>query len=170
LIDCLEQKCTRLGHLTLEEKLKICEEHGVELAKNSEGETMLPSDHALESLVDDSEYELTSSDRQLDNEYRWRDLWDGIPVYGKPGFVDEHRPLFHKHFGLDVWTSSVRLETEELLDWPYSADRKLREAVVMYLTVPNTKSRAEKWRPLADDTVEADDKVESGFAYRSAVS
>lgn len=131
------------------EKLEIREEHGVNLAENSEGSFNLLCDDEMESMVDDSDYELTSSDRHLMISIDWRALWLGHFAHGVPGFVDQHKDLFQKHFGLDILTSFVRLETSSDGDWPYGGDYKAHEAVGVYLTAPCTKSRLEKGRPSA---------------------
>ena len=115
-------------------------------------ESELPSVEAvharLTGLLNDGESIADhATDIHLERRKAWTQLLHGCYNAKRrthqPNFFDRHKDLLTSHFGLQVWSSSVRLSKRansisQLLS-------KAAETTVAYLTMSDIRIRSERW-------------------------
>lgn len=99
----------------------------------------------------------------------WRDRVYGSQIRGSqrgqrgPGVFDVHRELVARHFGVDIWSSNVRLG---LTVCPWSP-WKLADTTITYLTMPINRIRSERWSVSRDEDTPG---CESGYGVPVALA
>jgi hypothetical protein len=143
LLNCYEDKCAQLDHYTRDELLKKFHEFMSE--GHFEEYPSEPNDAELEEFAADAELMPDDAHQRRRNE--WVSKLEKLHL--------EDRPVFLKHFGLDIWLSRVCLGTSWRED---SAN-----TTVAYLILPDRVSHTKEWdRHMTEDGyIEPD--YESGY-------
>jgi hypothetical protein len=136
---CFEDKCSLRDHRTREDMLEMHYRY-VDFCECEE--LYDPSDDHLSDCLGDFSPFVQEEGLHPDN----RDNWD-IRVHN----LEKSRPLFRKHFGLDLWLSTVCLG---------EAQRTYGEAetTIACLSLPGRQERSEMWTHFEDE--------DTGYEYR----
>ena len=162
---CFEVKCDLIDdHFTHEEQRAMylratCDECSEDddctCGYSTDAETAEKLRETLLPYVNHSDYWVSSHDTKCHN-------WTAkVDTHLPTCIFNEHQAFVRSHFGIDVWTSNVRLPRQRST---LEADKwKLDESsntTVAYMTLPNNASSCEDWLSGMYDDV----KLQSGYA------
>jgi hypothetical protein len=147
LLRCCKDKCTLLDHYSREELLEIF--YDIMADNDSFCSEDILNDPDNEELVEVLEgCGLSEHAEHTDNRSRWDARLEAC--------LTARRPLFQKHFGLDIWLSQVCLGASSRFQSP-------KEATIAYLTLPNRVEVAKQWeRSMTEDGY---DESHGGYGF-----
>ncbi|GAB7327904.1 hypothetical protein MBLNU13_g11686t1 [Cladosporium sp. NU13] len=124
---CYEDTCSLFEHNSREELLELHADLVERTPEVCECDYPYdPDDEELSECLGDHD---DGFDQHQDNRYHWEN---------QVATLDHKRELFRKHFGLDLWLSTVCLGSSERF---YGE----AETTLAYLTLPGREERSEKW-------------------------
>lgn len=148
---CFECTCDDTDHFTEEEIHRIFDHH-YDCCWNDDGLSDGWKQGRFSELVD--------FDQWYDIHCKRRNDWAhkvSRPSSQQHGFFSESQDIMYKHFGLNVWTSVVRLEEQN-----YVIECDATETTIGYLTLPPRSSASEDWSLSMSELECGDWKLETG--------
>jgi hypothetical protein len=137
---CYEDTCSIFDHNSREELLELhADIHDRTPGACDCDDPYDPDDEELSECLEGHD---DGFDQHQDNRYYWED---------KVTKLNHQRTFFRKHFGLDLWLSTVCLGSSERF---YGE----AETTLAYLTLPGREERSEKW-----DHFEMEEDVPYGY-------
>lgn len=158
---CFEQTCRDIDHLDRAQKQEYYDlylKEQKEMSPDSSHEDVPLTAEELERVVDEEcciEYDdIATAHYHRTNSWLRR---VGGPSSEFPSFFANHTDMLQRHFGLEVWASTVRNGDDNgERDDP-------AETTVAYLILPRSRTRSEWWQPDADRVWRSAAQGETGY-------
>lgn len=140
LSSCFDQQCNDQDHLSEAERLQFFREQRDKSFPYSAFRRQMPIEENIELFLRDFDlWFLDTFDRHRQRKHDWLALI-GAPGSKDEGFFEANQDFMQSHFGLDIWTSTVRLGDQ------VSEEDDPAESTVAFLTLPDTRERSEWWK------------------------